>query len=127
MKATVFTLHLFERINLPGCFPEQANYERGIVIRDLRKKLELTQEEIGEVELKSFPLPDGQTSLRWNQKKDTGKEIAFTQLEFDVVRFGLQHMNKAEKLPTDPRWLDMYSMFMDAKEEPEPEKKSRKK
>jgi len=37
MKTTVFALKVFERINLPNILPESASYERGVVIRDIRK------------------------------------------------------------------------------------------
>lgn len=102
---------VFDRIKLPDILPQQAKFEVGIVIRDIRKKLALTQDEITELEITS--LENGR--ITWNAKRDTGKGFSFTELEMTVIRGNLKKLDGEEKLPTDDRFLDMYTKFTEAK------------
>ena len=114
MKTTILKLRLFDRLTIPVMLPREGKYETGIVCKDIRKKLALSQAEIKEVKLESLPNGKDGFDLKWDPKKDRGKEFAFTELELFMVRANLKKLNDEEKLPTDPRWLDLYDRIMNS-------------
>jgi hypothetical protein len=117
-KNRICKFSVFDRLSIPTFFPERGNYETGIVLGDLRKKLQFTQDELDEFELVS-KIENGATSFNWNDETEKGHGpflIELTAREFNVIKKSLEDANTAKTLPiSDPRSLAMYKYFtMDA-------------
>lgn len=119
MKSYTIPFNIFDRVIAIGrVLPAEASYETGIVVRDLRKKITLTQEEIAKVNFETHPDPrDPQrANFTWNVQRDKPKPFQITELELGVLQRNLSKLEKEEKLGTDDRWLDFYNRIMNAKE-----------
>lgn len=95
-------LNIFERITLTNILPNRANFRDGLVIKDIRAKVKLSQEEMEKYEIKS----EG-GSITWNDP-DYVKEIDITKLEIDILKSALNKMNEKKDIPTTDRFLALY-------------------
>ena len=107
------TLFVYDRVKIPDVLPRQAKFEVGIVVRDIRKKLQFTQDELEQLNIQE---KEG-GRIVWNVKTDTGKAFQFTELEMTIIRGNLKTLDGKEELPTDDRFLDMYEKFIEAKKD----------
>jgi len=115
MKRYQIPLTIFERISIPDILPKTAKYEVGIVVRDLREKISLTQDEIVQLEVKTQDVKDGGQFVQWNETKAKSKPFDLTQLEFELIKGNLVSLNEKGELSTDPRWLALFEKITTAK------------
>lgn len=100
-------LTLKDRLVLPGTFPKEGSFTQLILARDIQKKLEITQDEIKEFEIKG--LETGW--LVWNKKgAEEEFEIDFTELENNFIVENLKRLNDGNKLTAE--LLDVYQSFV---------------
>lgn len=101
-------LTLLDRIALPGILPTKAGYEKLIIAEDLKKKIQLTQEELEVYQIVQTPTG----GLAW--KVPEGKEDAFTYeftaLEKNLIKEELKTLNDKNELLKD--YLSLYTMFV---------------
>jgi hypothetical protein len=71
-------LQIPERIHLIGLLPNQGGFTQLIILKDLKKKLEFTQKELEDYDIKDVPQPNGLSSISYNLKKLNGKKFSFT-------------------------------------------------
>lgn len=91
-------LNVWERIRVKEFLPQRASFEKAIISNDLSKKIEFTQEEVDEYEMKT----EG-SAIIWNKKGADAKEYEFTYLEVEMLKDGVEKMSKDEKIEaTDP-------------------------
>ncbi len=97
-KLQTMKITLLEKIMIGNILPAEGNIKTLIIIKDIKKKIELTQEDITNygVEVMS----DGR--VKWNEEGTKVEfEIEFTELEKGEVKSVLQKMDKEKKLTVD--------------------------
>jgi hypothetical protein len=100
-------LNLYERIKVGDFLPAKGGLEIATVAADIKKKLEIKQDEIEKYEIKSVQLGNGRFSQSWNDKGKEEKAFDFTKLEVEMIKNGLEDMNKKGEIPSDPTYLDL--------------------
>lgn len=109
-KGTMFRLKIYDRLMMPRFLPKEGKYEIGVVCREIRKRIRITGEELKAVGF----VTDDFGNADWDPKKDRGKAFPFTDLELIVIRKNLKRLDTEEKLPTDPRAIALYDLFMNS-------------
>jgi hypothetical protein len=102
-------LSIFDRITLGGLLPEKSSYEQAVVVRDLRKKLTLTQDEIVKYSVRT-EVVNGNQMMLWNPTNDA-LDVDFTQLETDVLKNAFKELNNRGEIRTTDEFLDLYLKF----------------
>jgi hypothetical protein len=91
------SLSVGERINLSGITPKEGNITTQTIVRDILKKIELTQEEHKKVELKVVTVGAGQ-AYQWNNSKDFEIKVDFTEAETNVLKEAVEKLDREEKI-----------------------------
>lgn len=102
-------LSIFDRITLGGLLPEKSTYEQAVIVRDLRKKLTLTQDEIVKYNVRT-DVVNGNQMMLWNPTFDV-LDIEFTQLEKDLIKKAFTELNSRGEIRTTDEFLDLYLKF----------------
>ena len=89
-------LRIKERITLLNLLPSQGNITSMTIKYDLKEKIKITQEEIVGMELQES---DG--LIKWNDSKDLGKDIEFTELELKMIKDILKELDEKKQLNDD--------------------------
>lgn len=91
----VFTFSLTERVGLMNILPSEGNVKQLVSIRDIRKKLELKQED-----LKKFGISFEAKFMKMNEAGAKAKfDYDFTELEKLEIKGVLTKLDKENKLP----------------------------
>ena len=85
-----------ERIVFASLFPKNYNLVEGTLIKDIKKKVEMTQEELKDYEVKSLG-----NQITWNADKTKEKDIVFTDMEIDFLKERIKELDKEKKLSDD--------------------------
>jgi len=102
-------LNLWERFTLPTVYPKRGSYADHVVVRDLNRKLEITQDEVDKHSITQ--LPDG--SFTWSNAGSSEKEFEFTDFEIRTIRNNIQQANSANNLPIGEREMRLWTKFID--------------
>lgn len=97
-------LTLKERIMAVQALPKEGDVFTQRVIRDLKEKLGLSDEDWKTYEVKS----EGGRVI-WNAAKDKGVEFKFGAKALDVIKESLAELNKQKKMNED--YLSLYDKF----------------
>jgi hypothetical protein len=112
MQKIKFTLS--NRIYVPTLFPEKGNFETAIVIRDLQKKLQITQDEIVSHNIRTITDASENKTIAWDSSLVV--EIEFTDLEIAFLKQLLIQKNEQKELQFDFDALNLYSQIVLGKE-----------
>ena len=82
-------LSIKERLLFPQLYPAKASLTDQILVKDVRKKVELTQKDITEYEVKSTP-----QTITWNPNKVKSKNVTFTDAELDFLKKQIEAKDK---------------------------------
>lgn len=74
-------LTIKDRIIFNQFYPEKGNLTEQILVKDIIKKIELTQKDLEKYEIKS----EGQ-QVSWNPKKDKPTDVEFSEAELDLLK-----------------------------------------
>ncbi len=85
--------------------PQKGNFMTMTVKHDILTKLFITQDEMVEVEMVS---ENG--GIKWNQSKDTGVDIEFTEPEHKLIADTLKNIEKTNSLDDDS--FKLYQLFV---------------
>lgn len=89
---------LLEKIMLANTLPTEGNIKTMVILKDLRKKIELTQDNIKDYDIQV--LPTG--ALQWNKEgAEVEFDIQFTELETIEVTLAIKKLDKEKKLSID--------------------------
>src|SRR5699024_9589378 len=80
---------------------------------ELRRKVELSGEELDYYEVND----QGNGVTYWNVRKDTGREFDFSEREVNVLKEGLENMDKRKVLNWD--FIPLYEAFVPAAADPD--------
>ena len=111
-ESKIFKLNVKNRFALLGILPKESNYVTIRLITNIRKKLDLSDDEIKEFNV--VAAPNGGITWKPENEKDP-KEIRIDNLLIGVIVEELNKLEKAKKI-TDIN-ADLYEMFIQAKEE----------
>lgn len=99
-------LNLQQRISLTGYLPKEWKFETLVILKDIIKKIEITQDEIAKYEIKS----EG-NNIFWNvEGAKTEFELEFTELEKSEIKKALKKASDGEILQM--RDLPLYELFV---------------
>lgn len=101
------TLNLFERLRLVDFLPTKGGLEKATIAADIKKKIEVSKEEIEEYEIKTSFLADGRASTSWNEKGREEKEFDFSKLEIEMIKDGFEEKNKKGEILAEAAFLDL--------------------
>lgn len=100
-------LNLMDRLVLPALFKGKESNFIGIrIVKDIKKKIEITQAEI-----KKYDLKIGDGVITYNKAGvDAVFRVDFTELERKEIKAALNKMNDDNKLTEE--FLDIYEKFI---------------
>lgn len=105
-KTNTTGLTTLERILIPSILRKESDYKSLIVTNDLKKKVQLTQDEIKKFELRT----EGQ-SLVWNEKGAKSIiEYDLTEFEKLEIKLALQKLDQEKKLSSE--LISLYDKFV---------------
>jgi len=107
MCAKSIPLNLGERFALLGILPAEGNFATLKLVRGLREKLSLTEEEF-----KTHNVQQLGDQIRWSDP-DKMKEIEFGEFAEDLIVKRLKELDKAGKL--EDRHFTVYEKFVEGK------------
>ena len=100
-----YKLTLTDRVVLPTILKSEANYTTLIINKDIKKKVQITQDELLKYNFKN--LPDGNVS--W-EDKGYFFEIEFTDLEINEIKNCLNKLEQDNKLTESH--IGLYELFI---------------
>ena len=109
------TLKIKDRIAIPLVlrFLKPGGYAKFRTAEELRRKVELSGEELDYYEVND----QGNGVTYWNVRKDTGREFDFSEREVNVLKEGLENMDKRKVLNWD--FIPLYEAFVPAAADPD--------
>jgi len=110
-----------DKVLLGNILPKEGSFETLILSRDVYKKIEISQEDMEEFEIK--PSEDGK-AIQWSIKKseDNPFDIDFSESEKNFISGSLKKISEKEALT--PNLIPLYEKFVLGKE-PEPTKNNK--
>jgi len=102
-------LNLGERFALLGILPTEGNFATLKIVRELRERLSLTEEEHKEYNVQQIG-----DQIRWSNAEKT-KAIEFGDIAFDLIVKRLKELDKAGTL--EDRHFTIYEKFVESKTE----------
>ena len=92
------SLSVKERISIPTFFPEAGDLNGVRLMADIRKKVQLTQQELEKLKMK-INQATGATSWTPEADKEVGKRmIPFTDIEMKFLKDQIERLDKAKKI-----------------------------
>ena len=99
-------LNLQQRIALTSYLPKEGKFETLVVLKDIQKKIEITQDEIAKYEIKS-----SENSISWNKEGVKSEmELEFTELEKAEIKKALKKISDEERLRMSD--IPLYELFV---------------
>ncbi|MCK9626543.1 MAG: hypothetical protein M0R23_08830 [Bacteroidales bacterium] len=99
-----------DRLAISSLLPREGDMVTLILARDIKKKVDLTQELMKEVNFRA----EGNNFI-WNEEKEPA-DIIFTEAEINLLKKKIQELEKSKKLLLEN--LDLYKKINEWKEEP---------
>lgn len=88
-------LSIKDRLTIASLYPQQSNIVEQVIVKDIKKKVDLSQSEFKEINLK---VSEGKYT--WNNKaKD--KEVDFTESELSLLKSQIDKLDKEKKITQD--------------------------
>lgn len=98
-------LNAGDRINLMNLLPREGNMLTLGLTKDIRGKVEIDTKEAEKIDLKMYDTNGGQ-AYSWDDKKDKGKKISFTDAEAKVIKDQARKLDEEGKVP-----MHYYELF----------------
>lgn len=111
-KSTTLHLDIPDRISIPGMLPQQGGLAEQIIAKDIRKKVEFSQEDLKKFEIQDIVHPEGRTGIRWNPLKDKPVAITFTDDEVRLMARSIDRLDKEKKI--NPENIETVLKFKNA-------------
>jgi len=108
-KTCELKLNVYDRLKIIGLLPQKANFEKAMLISDIKAKLNLTQTDIVLYEIKT----EGD-SIKWNAEGTERRDFVFTEIELQVIKDSFQEMNSKNEVEATPSFLELYKKVKNA-------------
>jgi ArsR family metal-binding transcriptional regulator len=102
-------LKVMERLLLLQALPKESDFLTVKLVKDLKSKLGLSEEDWKTYELKSFP--DGK--IEWNKNKDVGVEFEIGEKTMSIIKEALAEKDKQKKV--DENHMSLFEKFFPEK------------
>ncbi len=89
-------LTIKDRMLISQLYPKEGNLISQILVKDISKKVKITQEDIDKYEIKS-----DKGSINWNLKKEKEIEVDFTDKEIELLKEQVEKLDKENKITQD--------------------------
>jgi len=89
----IIALTVKERLLISQIYPEKSSLTDQTIVRDIMRKLEITQDEQTEIEFKTMP-----QGFTWNQEKEQVKAVEFTDAEINLLKNQVNNLDKEQKV-----------------------------
>lgn len=86
-------LSVKERLNFSVVYPEKGNIVEQRLVKDIADKIELSQKEMEEIELKAMG-----DRVQWNEEKAKDKEVEFTKMELDLLKRQVRELDGKKEI-----------------------------
>ena len=104
------SLTVSERIALgSSVLPSESNFITLKLVRDLKKHIGFTEQELATFNLKDEMLPSGQTRFTWDRTKETEAVFEFSDKAVEVIKRGLTAI--ADKEQANDQHLTLWEKF----------------
>lgn len=101
-KGHVLKLSFSNRVfNIVGLYPKETNIMNGLILKDIKTKVNLSASEKKNLDLKSFK----NGSFSWEKKNDTIKQISFSNSEIKFLQDQINLLDNQSKIT--PESLDI--------------------
>jgi len=110
-------MDIYTRIMLGNLFPERCSIEEYLLFDDIKKKIEISEEETKEINFQISP--DGKTST-WNRKGNENKPFFFTPKEAKTILNTCELASRNKNFPNNTRFFAFYKEiknFVDSQKE----------
>jgi hypothetical protein len=98
-------IKLLDKIMLGSILPAEGNIKTLTIVKDIREKIQVTQDEISKFEIQSTG-----ASLTWNEKGTKAEfDLDLTELEKIEIKLCLQKLDREKKLSVD--MLSLVELF----------------
>jgi len=94
----MLTLSIKDRLQFEQFLPKKGSFIDIKISRDLRGKIELSQEEMKRVNLRDKVNDNGMFSILWDSEKDFEVDIDITDMEKDLLKKELNSKDKKGEL-----------------------------
>lgn len=109
-KAITLRLSFGERMNFSLVYPKETDILTGLILRDIKNKINLSQKEI-----KTLDAKRSGNGMEWQTKNDKIKNISFTTPEMEFLKSRVAELDKQKKVPQD--FLEIALQIQDKKTE----------
>lgn len=100
-------LKLVDRLTLPAILKKEANYETLIINSDIKKKVEITQQDLIDYQIKTV----GEGQVSWSKEANEVEFVyTFSEMEVSKIKEALIELNNSNKLTEDV--LGLYKQFV---------------
>ncbi len=89
-----------ERLIISVLYPQQSDILTQVLVKDLQRKLDFTQEELKEINFRV----EGHFQ-RWDKEKAKDLEVVFTEAELKLLKESVDKLDKEKKVT--PELLDL--------------------
>jgi len=92
----MMNLTIKDRLVLAVLYPKESDLVTQVLVRDIRNKVQLTQEEIKTTD---FQVVGG--GYKWNQDIKSDKDYEFTDAEIALLKEGVKNLDKEKKITAE--------------------------
>lgn len=107
-------LSVSDRINFSTFFPDKGDLISLRLIRDIKEKIDFTQEEIVKLNLQAHKTPQGSTMYTWNVDEEFIKSVEFTIKEIEMIQEQISLLDQRKEISFDI--LDLVEKIVDTTE-----------
>jgi len=100
-KEKAMKLSIKERFGLRQVYPQQSNLVNQVMVRDISKKVELTQTEMKKHDVKQKTASDGSVNIVWDDSNERPRGFTFTDAEVTFLKEQVERLNKANQISQD--------------------------
>lgn len=93
-------LYVKDRLLFQQLYPKESDLSTQILVRDIRNKVDIKQEDIEKYGVRS----EGR-AFQWNSEKDKGEEIEFSNAEIQLLKEQVRLLDQQKKVT--PEILDL--------------------
>ena len=100
-------LSIYDRLKILGLLPQKSSFEGAIVISELRKKIDITPEDVKTCDIKTLDTSNG-SQIVWDIAKDPNLDVTLTTLESELIKTELKSLNDKKEIEASPAFLEFY-------------------
>jgi hypothetical protein len=93
IKKNVIALTVKDRLLITQLYPKESNLVEQTIVRDISRKIEISQKEQEEIGLKSV-----QQGFTWDQEKEKVEQVELSDIELSLLRDRVNALDAEKKI-----------------------------